>query len=77
MATLDVIMPDNDGLLLHFQGSSRFRPHRHSPSLSNHRCDLHILLNAISILLFGIINPLPLLQFKHPKKEAVSHAKNS
>lgn len=34
----------------------------HSPSLSNHRSDLHILLNAVSILLFGVINPLPLLE---------------
>lgn len=34
----------------------------HSPSLSNYRCDLHILLNAVSILLFGIISPLPLLE---------------
>lgn len=49
---------------------------RHSPSLSNHRRDLHILLNAISVLLFGVINPLPLLQFNHPKEE-MRHAKNS
>lgn len=34
----------------------------HSPSLSNYRCDLHILLNAVSILLFGIVSPLPLLE---------------
>lgn len=49
---------------------------RHSPSLSNHRRDLHILLNAISVLLFGVINPLPLLQFNHPKEE-MRRAKNS
>lgn len=39
----------------------------HSPALSNYRCDLHILLNAVSILLFGIISPLPLLKLKKPE----------
>lgn len=60
-------------IMFHFytscDGHRRFRPRGHSPSLSNHRCDFHILLNAISILLFGVINPLPLLQFNHPNKE--------
>lgn len=37
----------------------------HSPSLSNNRCNFHILLDTVSILLFGIINPLPLLKYKY------------
>lgn len=40
----------------------------HSPSLSNYRCDLHILLNAVSILLFGVISPLPLLEMTDPER---------
>lgn len=40
----------------------------HSPSLSNYRCDLHILLNAVSILLFGVISPLPLLEMTNPER---------
>lgn len=50
---------------------------RHSPSLSNYRCDLHILLNAIPVLLFGVINPLPLLQWNHPNEEEGRHTKSS
>lgn len=45
--------------------------HGHSPSLSYYRCDLHILLNAVSVLLFGIINPLPLLE--RDEREDIKH----
>lgn len=50
----------------------------HSPSLSHYRCDLHILLNAVSILLFGVINPLPLLDSRHTQKRQLKtfHHKN-
>ena len=37
----------------------------HSPSLSDDRYYLHVLLYVVSIFLFGMVNSLPLLKMEH------------
>lgn len=57
------------------QNTKAERQKRCPPSLSDDRRHLHVLLHTVSVLLFGIINPLPLL--KHTNhRESKEHGES-